>query len=298
MVLGMGIWDPIGYGTISRAASLFTERASASVLIGTSSGSVVLLILSLAIQFSTNPQPWQVEVFFFFSVGIVVIGLLIFFWIMLSSTGDYYINSKQYIALNNNLNKDLESTPMIDKEMSFKELFSALLELIIAQILLWTAYMLMISNFTYIPSSNGEQNNKLLSQILVYCNLFGLFVGRQLNFFAKPDQKKFLCISTPRQLLFWIWIHAFTLVPYVLYCGKFWEVYVIRNDYVFIPIVALFFIAAGYLNSILYILTTRVVSPSNRPTATSYVNVALMLGVLIGLGFSYILSIVLNHEIK
>jgi len=122
------------------------------------------------------------------------------------------------------------------------------------------------------------------------------FLGRQLNFFARPDQKKFLCISTPRSLLFWIWIHAFTLVPYVLYIGQFWEFYLphTRMDEVFIPIVALFFIAAGYLNSILYIFTTRVVSPSNRPTATSYVNVALMVGILLGLLFSYILQFVLD----
>jgi len=78
--------------------------------------------------------------------------------------------------------------------------------------------------------------------------------------------------------------------------GKFWDIYLRRSDYVFIPVVAIFFIAAGYLNSILYIFTTRVVSQRNRPTATSYVNVALMVGILLGLGFSYLLTFVLTHN--
>jgi len=289
LVLGMGIWDPIGFGTISRASSIFTEQASACVLIGVSGGSIITLILSLAIGFGVKPEPHKVQFFFFFAVGVVALGLLLFFYVMLSSVGEYYINAEK----RNESSQDENDTLVGDRELTFKEFMSKLLELLIAQTILFTSYLMIISNTTEIPSVTGlKADNEALAQKLVYANLFGLFLGRQFNVFSKPTAKRFLCITGLRSLLFWCYLLCFTLVPFVLYMGGFWGH---RHDIGFVGVMSIYFIATGYLNSVIYTYTARAVSPKNRETATSYINIALMLGVMLGIGFSYILNYFLGR---
>jgi len=209
---------------------------------------------------------------------------------MLSKVGDYYINAEQNkedaFGENDTLTGDIE--------LNFKQMMSKLSELIIAQTILFVGYLMIISNTTEIPSVTGkEEDNQSLAQKLVYANLFGLFLGRQLNIFSKPGSKRFFCITGVRSLLLWCWILCFTLVPYVLYMGGFWGY---KHDIGIVVVMSIYFIATGYLNSVIYVYTTRTVSPKNRETATSYINIALMLGVMLGIGFAYLLNIFLNKS--
>lgn len=149
----------------------------------------------------------------------------------------------------------------------------------------WIASTFVSSLYGFVPSAYA--NGGRLIQILVFSNLFGNFIGNQLTLIRIP-----FIIDHPYRIFIGILIRASYIIFYLIYITAGIG---FRSDIFIAVINSIFTIFGGYFSATVYTSVSLNAPKGASSTATSLVNVALYLGVIVGILIS--LSITLSGAI-
>jgi len=72
IVIAIGFFDSIGYGTISQFASSFPPNCLVFVFMGQSITSILLLIITIGLEFGPYPSKNDVQIYFSYAAGFLI----------------------------------------------------------------------------------------------------------------------------------------------------------------------------------------------------------------------------------
>jgi len=176
--------------------------------------------------------------------------------------------------------EDLEIEHDVD-DTSITQVFLKVWVLCAAICIHWIASTFVSSLYGIVPSSSI--NSGRLIQILVYTNLFGNFIGNQLTLIRIP-----FIIEHPYRILIGILVRASYIIFYIIYIvvGIGY-----RSDILLTILNSIFSIFGGYFSATIYTSVSLTAPKGASSTATSLVNIALYIGIIVGIGSAFTLSL-------
>jgi len=166
------------------------------------------------------------------------------------------------------------------KEVSVMEVFKKTWQFQVAiGVLMFTA-MIVISLFARVPTSGLTTTT--MSQFLVYANLFGEFIGKQLNIVRKGR-----IIKDSNGILIAVLVRSIYVIPFLLYLTS--NIGFV-SDITLIATVAVYCTFTGYLCSLIYSNICPTVPHEMKSMSVALVSVFLMVGIIAGVLFALLLQ--------
>jgi hypothetical protein len=306
-VVFAGVMDSVAFGSAAQLFSMFPPRCGGYYFIGASLTSVLSLAITVGSGFAREDPPSRssVCVTYFLSAVVVALGLAATLILVRSDVGRRLLRDKTKLDMEESQRdvpvRDLSSSLSNGEEAlaagnpertgkTNRELFFHTLQAHIALGLTWLLSTFVGSLVSLVPSQHHSSSLKL---ILVYVGMFSSLLGKQIN--ALPIK----LISSQHQLLTCTVVLGIYSLFYLFYIiqGRLrsdiegQQSYYFTLDWLIIPYVALFNIAAAYFSSQSYSMAARLIAaPSDKAQNSALLGLTLMGGVYIGLGASFAVS--------
>jgi len=286
LMVVVGLFDALGYGSISQFGSNFPYQCLILIFVGQSVTSILLLIATIVFDYGAYPSSDSVKLFFAYAAAIIIMGFVLFNILMCTSYAKFFLKTKDKLLSSNTKYYSIQDSKTQKDETSFLHILKLIKLLLIAIFIHWFSYTLVQSFYGMIPTSQPKTADaQRLAQILVYTNLFGDFLGKQIAFIKIPYLRTIL------GLLIAVCVRALYTIFFIIYVAEM-GVFKWKSNIFIIVLNSIFCIFGGYLTASIYTVTSETVTKEATGTAASLINIFLYFGILTAIGFSFALEAV------
>jgi len=274
-VTAVGVGQSIAVGSFFQLVANFPPSCTPFLFMGNGLSSIIMFFITLGLGLlkdASHPTQIQLYIYWFSIAGILVVCLFMFF-VLLNSNMFAELLKQRGEEERESLLTDEYKEILKPKNLSFTQLISATKIPCISIFLNFFTTLLLISFYSYVPS-NGKFTS--LVQILNYSSLIADFFGRQLVLLRG---QKWLLIKNSKGVLVTVLLRCtMTVVFFVYLMGISY-----RDDYIAVIFIAVYSLAGGYSNTLIYIYGSSEVPPSQSSRAASMINLALQGGVALAI---------------
>ena len=324
----IGLCSAIVYGSFYQIASLINSNGwlQAAFAMGYQGSGILVLIVSLAVNFDADASDRQVSIYFISIAGLEFFSLLCFLILMCKRrlVRSQLVRRDSAVALSSALartpdnvqdivdedkNKSKPSPPptpspdmeqpllkssndVVDTgdEMSYKEIVRYTWPALFALFVTVFGALCVLPFYTYVPSSSNDAN---LSQILFYTKLGSDMLGRPCTVLLR-------LIHTPKRMVVAAVIRLLFLPVFFLY--TFGGDVIPKSDILITVFVGLFAFSSGFINTVAYQLAPTMIPTelriANGARVANMINTVFHAAVYGGLMVSFIVFATMESSDK